>query len=248
MGRGGEGTLVRAVDRRHGRDVALKVRRVPSDPRDAERMLAESRTLLSLRPHAGLPLARDDFFEGDRHVLVMDWVDGIDLGEVLTEHGRPGLPPVHGVAVARSGRRGADPSAHDRAAGRARRRQTRQLDAHPHRCGRARRLRRLVDPGCAPTRRHAGLSGSRGGGGQRPDPVGRRLRVGRDCVRSADRAAAGGDPAVLGRHRPATGRLPRASAASGPGHQPDPPDRNARANSSRSCARAGTPSPCPPEC
>ena len=93
VGRGGEGTLVRAVDRRHGRDVALKLRRVSGDPRDAERMLVESRTLLSLSPHPGLPLARDDFFEGDHHVLVMDWVDGVDLGAVLAEHGRPGLPP-----------------------------------------------------------------------------------------------------------------------------------------------------------
>ena len=93
VGRGGEGTLVRAVDRRHGRDVALKVRRVPDDPRDAERLLVESRTLLSLHPHPGLPLARDDFFEDDRHVLVMDWVDGVDLWAVLTEHGQPGLPP-----------------------------------------------------------------------------------------------------------------------------------------------------------
>jgi WD40 repeat protein/class 3 adenylate cyclase len=93
IGRGGEGTLVRAVDRRHGRDVALKLRRVPSDPRDAERLLVEARTLLSLRPHPGLPLARDDFFEDDRHVLVMDWVEGVDLAAVLAEHGQPGLPP-----------------------------------------------------------------------------------------------------------------------------------------------------------
>jgi WD40 repeat protein/class 3 adenylate cyclase len=93
IGRGGEGTLVRAVDRRHGRDVALKLRRVPSDPRDAERLLLESRTLLSLHPHPGLPLARDDFFEDDRHALVMDWVEGVDLAAVLTEHGQPGLPP-----------------------------------------------------------------------------------------------------------------------------------------------------------
>ena len=93
IGRGGEGTVVRAVDRRHGRDVALKMRRVPADPRDAERLLTESRTLLSLRPHAGLPLARDDFFEDDHHVLVLDWVEGVDLGQVLAEHGRPGLPP-----------------------------------------------------------------------------------------------------------------------------------------------------------
>jgi class 3 adenylate cyclase/WD40 repeat protein len=93
VGRGGEGTLVRAVDRRHDRDVALKLRRVPTDPRDAERLLIEARTLLSLHPHPGLPLARDDFFEGDRHVLVMDWVDGVDLAAVLAEHGQPGLPP-----------------------------------------------------------------------------------------------------------------------------------------------------------
>ena len=53
VGRGGEGTLVRAVDRRHGRDVALKLRRVPADPRDAERLLVESRTLLSLAPASG---------------------------------------------------------------------------------------------------------------------------------------------------------------------------------------------------
>src|SRR5262245_62093872 len=94
IGRGGEGTLVRAVDRRHNRDVALKLRRVPDDPREAERLLTESRTLLSLRPHPGLPLARDDFFEGDRHFLVMDWVEGVDLEAVVAEHGQPGLPPA----------------------------------------------------------------------------------------------------------------------------------------------------------
>ena len=69
IGRGGEGTLVRAVDRRHQRDVALKLRSMSNDPRDAERLLVEARTLLSLEPHSGLPLARDDFFEGGHHVL-----------------------------------------------------------------------------------------------------------------------------------------------------------------------------------
>ena len=70
-----------------------KLRLVPDDPREAERLLIESRTLLSLHPHPGLPLARDDFFEADRHVLVMDWVEGVDLAAVLVEHGQPGLPP-----------------------------------------------------------------------------------------------------------------------------------------------------------
>jgi len=93
VGRGGQGTVAKALDIRHDRFVALKIRRVPSDPLDLERLLAEARTLLTLSPHPGLPVARDDFFEDDRHVLVLDWVDGIDLGRVLASDGSPGLPP-----------------------------------------------------------------------------------------------------------------------------------------------------------
>jgi WD40 repeat protein len=92
VGRGGEGTLVHAIDQRHGRSVALKLRPIPADAVDAERFLVEARTLLQLRPHPALPLARDDFFEGDRHVLVLDWIDGVDLAAVLADQGRPGLP------------------------------------------------------------------------------------------------------------------------------------------------------------
>jgi hypothetical protein len=52
----------------------------------------ETRALLSLPPHSGLAHARDDFFDGDRHVLVLDWVDGVNLARLLTDEGRPGLP------------------------------------------------------------------------------------------------------------------------------------------------------------
>ena len=38
--------------------------------------------LLSLQPHAGLPLVRDDFFVDDRYVIVMDWIEGVDLDAV----------------------------------------------------------------------------------------------------------------------------------------------------------------------
>ena len=48
--------------------------------------------MLSLPGHEGLAHARDDFFDGDRHVLVLDWVDGIDLAQVLGSRGSPGLP------------------------------------------------------------------------------------------------------------------------------------------------------------
>ena len=146
VGRGGEGTLVRAVDRRHGRDVALKLRRVPNDPRVTERLLIEARTLLSLHPHPGLPLARDDFFEDDRHVLVMDWVEGVDLGRGAGRARSAGAAAVDGAALAGSGRRGPHPPAHHRPAGGPRRREAGQLDAHP--AGRV----VLVDFGVSSTR------------------------------------------------------------------------------------------------
>jgi class 3 adenylate cyclase/WD40 repeat protein/energy-coupling factor transporter ATP-binding protein EcfA2 len=90
VGRGGEATVMKAVDTRHGRLVALKMRTLPADGSDE--LLAEARTLLSLPPHPGLVHARDDFFDAGRHVLVLDWVDGVDLGRVVAESGRPGLP------------------------------------------------------------------------------------------------------------------------------------------------------------
>ena len=34
---------------------------------------------------------RDDFFLDDRHVLVMDWVDGTNVGRIVRERGDPGL-------------------------------------------------------------------------------------------------------------------------------------------------------------
>jgi predicted ATPase len=81
---------VRAIDHQHGRVVALKVRPVEDDS-ERETLLAEARILLSLPPHPGLPLVREDFFWEDGYVLVMDWVAGTDLGQVLADTGDPGL-------------------------------------------------------------------------------------------------------------------------------------------------------------
>ena len=47
-----------------------------------------------MSPHPNLPLVREDFFDGDRYVIAMDWVDGIDLARVLQTRGRPGLAPT----------------------------------------------------------------------------------------------------------------------------------------------------------
>jgi YD repeat-containing protein len=91
LGEGGQGRVVRAWDHHHNRAVALKVQPVVPGA-DRELVLAESRMLLSLRPHENIPTARDDFFEGDDHYLVMDWVSGEDLRAVLRRDGNPGLP------------------------------------------------------------------------------------------------------------------------------------------------------------
>jgi class 3 adenylate cyclase/predicted Ser/Thr protein kinase len=91
LGRGAQGEVWKALDRQHGRVVALKIRSAPDEQRRDE-LLAEARLLLMLRPHPNLPLVREDFFWTDRYVLVMDWVDGSDLGTVLLDTGDPGLP------------------------------------------------------------------------------------------------------------------------------------------------------------
>ena len=92
LGVGGEARVVKALDRQHGRTVALKIR-AAGDDRTREELLGEARTLLALAPHAALPLVREDFFDGDSYVVAMDWVDGTDLATLLRDRGHPGLAP-----------------------------------------------------------------------------------------------------------------------------------------------------------
>jgi WD40 repeat protein/class 3 adenylate cyclase/tRNA A-37 threonylcarbamoyl transferase component Bud32 len=92
VGSGAEGRVLRALDRQHDRQVALKIRSVaPGSTR--EELLREARVLLSLEPHAGLPVARDDFFHQDQYVIVMDWIEGTDLERLLDQQGAPGMAP-----------------------------------------------------------------------------------------------------------------------------------------------------------
>ncbi|HEY4396811.1 MAG TPA: AAA family ATPase, partial [Acidimicrobiia bacterium] len=90
LGQGGGSEVVQAIDRRHDRLVALKLRRVAPDEA-REPVLAEGRALLELTPHPALPVVRDDFVLDDRHVLVMDWVDGTHVERIVRERGDPGL-------------------------------------------------------------------------------------------------------------------------------------------------------------
>src|SRR5262245_19134824 len=93
VGRGGEGEVIRAVDHLHGRQVALKIRPVRHEASRAD-LLSEARLLLSLSPHPGLPLVREDFFVDDRYVIAMDWIEGKDLEALLGAEGSPGLDPA----------------------------------------------------------------------------------------------------------------------------------------------------------
>jgi WD40 repeat protein/class 3 adenylate cyclase/tRNA A-37 threonylcarbamoyl transferase component Bud32 len=90
LGAGGEGRVVKALDRQHDRLVALKIRAVRDD-RLRDELLNEARILLAVPPHPALPLVREDFFDGDDYVVAMDWVEGTDLARLLAERGRPGL-------------------------------------------------------------------------------------------------------------------------------------------------------------
>jgi class 3 adenylate cyclase/WD40 repeat protein/energy-coupling factor transporter ATP-binding protein EcfA2 len=91
LGSGGEARVVKALDHQHGRFVALKMRPVATSP-DRYELLREASVLLGLTPHPSLPLVREDFFERDQYVIVMDWVDGTDLARLVRDNGTPGLP------------------------------------------------------------------------------------------------------------------------------------------------------------
>jgi WD40 repeat protein/class 3 adenylate cyclase/tRNA A-37 threonylcarbamoyl transferase component Bud32 len=97
LGAGGEARVVKALDHRHDRFVALKIRHA-GDERMREDLLGEARILLAIPPHPALPLVREDFFEGDDYIVAMDWVDGTDLARLLAERGRPGLAPSSALA------------------------------------------------------------------------------------------------------------------------------------------------------
>ena len=91
VGAGGQSTVLQALDHERGRLVGLKVRPRGS-PEDEGSLLNEARILLGLEPHPLLCRVREDFFAGDRYFLVMDWVEGTTLADVLAEAGGAGLP------------------------------------------------------------------------------------------------------------------------------------------------------------
>ncbi|RBQ14507.1 hypothetical protein DP939_40290 [Spongiactinospora rosea] len=98
IGEGAMGAVWRAVDRRTGEHVAAKLLhgRLLDDPDIVGRFVQERSVLLRLRHH-GIVAIRDFVIEGSRVAIVMDLVEGADLGRYLRERGT--LPPAEAVGI-----------------------------------------------------------------------------------------------------------------------------------------------------
>jgi len=90
LGHGGMGRVFLGEHTTMNRRVALKIlpRRIGKDPAALERFLAEARNVAAL-DHPNIVQAYSVDNEGDRYYLVMEYVDGADLEELVNEQGPP---------------------------------------------------------------------------------------------------------------------------------------------------------------
>lgn len=97
IGRGGMGAVFDAVDERLGTRVALK-ESFASELELKRQFGLEARLLASLR-HKSLPRVTDYFVDGDRAYLVMEFIEGVSLAEVVSQQKSP-LPVPDVIAWA----------------------------------------------------------------------------------------------------------------------------------------------------
>ena len=90
LGRGGMGAVYEAVDERLSRTVALKEMLVEQD--DLKRAFEREARLLANLRHPVLPKVIDHFSENDGQFLVMEFIPGSDLGELLSRRTQPFSP------------------------------------------------------------------------------------------------------------------------------------------------------------
>src|ERR671938_1914768 len=90
LGRGGMGAVYEAVDERLSRTVALKETLAESE--DLKRAFEREARLLANLRHPTLPKVIDHFTEADGQFLVMEFIPGSDLGELLDKRSRPFSP------------------------------------------------------------------------------------------------------------------------------------------------------------
>jgi hypothetical protein len=96
---GGMGTVFTATDQRLHRKVAVKLLKaeLAQDPRFVERFRREARAVAALS-HSNIAGVYDYGIDGDRHFIVMELVDGIDLARVLRSDAQ--LSPERASSIA----------------------------------------------------------------------------------------------------------------------------------------------------
>jgi serine/threonine protein kinase len=87
IGQGGMGAVYKALDERLGNIVALK-QTFFNDDEMARAFEREARLLASL-DHPALPKVSDHFVENDGQFLIMEFIPGDDLGQMLKQRGHP---------------------------------------------------------------------------------------------------------------------------------------------------------------
>ncbi|HWT00283.1 MAG TPA: bifunctional serine/threonine-protein kinase/formylglycine-generating enzyme family protein [Pyrinomonadaceae bacterium] len=88
LGQGGMGTVYEAVDERVSATVVVKEANEATDERERREFEREARLLANLQ-HKTLPKVMDYFIEGGVEYLVMEYVPGYDLAELLRRRGSP---------------------------------------------------------------------------------------------------------------------------------------------------------------
>ncbi|MEQ8221744.1 MAG: SUMF1/EgtB/PvdO family nonheme iron enzyme [Candidatus Eremiobacterota bacterium] len=92
---GGMGAIYQAIDKRFSNKCAVKEMVINESSHDANylafRFQEEAKMLRTLH-HPNLPRVIDYFIEKGTYYLVMDFVEGQDLDEILRKYGKPGLP------------------------------------------------------------------------------------------------------------------------------------------------------------
>ncbi|HEX8136940.1 MAG TPA: bifunctional serine/threonine-protein kinase/formylglycine-generating enzyme family protein [Pyrinomonadaceae bacterium] len=88
LGQGGMGTVYEALDQRVSALVALK-ETVVADNEEARRAFEREAALLANLRHQSLPKVTDYFIEGGGEYLVMEYIHGYDLAELLALRGAP---------------------------------------------------------------------------------------------------------------------------------------------------------------
>jgi serine/threonine protein kinase/parvulin-like peptidyl-prolyl isomerase len=91
LGHGGMGTVYEALDQRINAIVALK-ETVASDNEEARRAFEREASLLGNLRHAALPKVMDYFSEQDSDFLVMEFIPGHDLAELIELRAAPFSP------------------------------------------------------------------------------------------------------------------------------------------------------------